>query len=329
MGSPEPIAREIHVKVLDRHGNPIPGAKISWTEDGEARGSIPSSKGFAVLHPVEENSEVEVTAECKGSKQVRKPAVGQNLCEFNFTDMPKTPTKVIVAAITTLGAIAVAYIQFWPGSQEAATLTVYVKDADSSVGIANARVSVEGINTPTPKPTDSDGKALFELKVKKNETLTIAGSAANYENAAVTTKDTSQPVNLFLKRKLAAPMPVPASAAPIAPTKPTATGTVDGTWEVRVSGDIALQRVRSGSFSFSTLLNGSTSVTADVTLDGATTRLQGTASRQNDRFFLEYEAKTSTGSWTGKGQLSLAKAALEGYLTDADGKQVPVLLRKP
>lgn len=348
--------REIQVRARDRDGALLRGSTISWTEDDHLRGTVEYSDGHMTLYPLSATSTVAVKVTYQGEEQNRKLAIGQTLCEFYFLDKtsstttpnsPLTPTPgaasgpgsqtsaspwwstsaVIAAVITAVSAIIVAYFQFGVGKRntDSVTLSVYVKDSVSAAPIPRAKVTVQSSSAPAPVISDSQGLAIFELPSGKGESMKIAGSAANYEDGTVVTKASDRPVELLLNAK----PEIPASA-PVRPSaRAPAAAALVGTWEIRISGDLTLKRVRDGTFDFALIPDGRTAVQARIEIDGATTQLNGFASRQNNRLFLDYRAQAGSDSWQGKGQLRITNETLDGYITDAKGQDVPITLRKP
>lgn len=355
--------REIYVRARDGDGTLLRGALFSWTEDGQDRGRIDPSDGHTVLRPVSATSIVEVVVSYEGQEQRRKLAVDQTLCEFDYPHVrlpapamampaaptapaaqpaaaaPSTPTPatrsrwrvhhtVLVALITTLGAVAVGYWQYGPPSRaEAAgpkqtTLAVYVTDATSAAPVPRAQVSLQSPGMVPPRQTDDRGGVAFELPAGQSGTVTLSVQAPQYESRTLQVQlPVSQPVTVSLKALRARPG---AGAS-----RPPAAVALAGSWEVRVDGHLALKRLSRGVFDFAALPDGRSTVRASLQLDGLPVELDGHASRQNERVFLQYRARAGAEDWSGQGELAQAGSTLSGYLTDRNGQQVPVTLRKP
>ena len=343
---------EIHVRVRRADGALLNGAAIHWTEDGIDRGGTDSSEGHMTLHPASPTSIVEVKVSYDGKVQSRKLAVDQTICDFSYNDvLPPAPAgppvsgalpvnvplwrnpAVVAAIIALIGTILVGWWQFGPrfttgpvAKSETVTLIVYVKDDATGVPVPRAKVTLQSSAMPAPKFADDYGRAEFQLAKGKDSSLDIGASAQGYDNATLAIRE------LVADRQVELPMrKVRVTAPPVTPPsgpKPAAAAP-SGTWQVQISGDPALKRIQSGTFDFAPVPDGRFTVRGRFVLEGAAVELDGTASRQNNRVFVQFKAQTEARTWNGEGQFDLKGNEMLGTLTDAQRQAVGVTLRKP
>lgn len=346
MNAPLRRPNEIHVRVRGENGQLLAGAAIHWTEDGADRGGSDSSDGHMTLHPSSEGSIVEVTVSFEGREQKQKLAIEQTTCDIVYPNggrakeeaAPLVPnsssersvwkTPVVVAAVVTAAAaVLVGWWQYGSSSGGKVGLVVYVKDLSSGRPVPRARVALQSVDMPPPKLADDLGRAEFQLAKGKEKTFSVSARAQGYEDAtiSVTASEVDYQVELPMTAK---PVAVAASAGsrPGAPAFPMPSGT----WQVQASGDLGLKRVSGGTFEFSPVLNGLSTVRARLTLDDTAVTLDGQVSRQNNRLFFKFKAQSDASSWSGEGQFAMtAGNAMHGALSDGKKAQVAVQLRKP
>ena len=351
MATVRPAPNEIHVRVRRADGALLSGAAIHWTEDGSDRGGTDSSEGHMTLHPASPSSIVEVRVSYDGKVQSRKLAVDQTVCDFNYPNvLPPSPASagppssppanvplwrnpvVVAAVIALVGTIIVGWWQFGPRPKsetvtksETVMLLVYVKDDATGSPIRRAKVTLQSSAMPAPKLADDYGRAEFRLPKGKDSSVDISASAQGYEDATLAIRE------LVADRQIDLPMHKARVAAPVTPpTSPKSVAAApSGTWQVQISGDPALKRIRSGTFDFAPVPDGRFAVRGRLVLDGAAVDLEGTAARQNNRVFVQFKAQAEARTWNGEGQFDLRGNVMDGTLTDAQRQAVGVTLRKP
>lgn len=335
MNSTKRFERAIRVDVRDADGRLLEDTTISFTEDDKDRGKVLHTDGHSTLNPQRENSIIGVTVEHGGVSQSRKLALEQTQCSFVFANVRRQPDgnqgssfrspTVIAAVITGLVALAVGYWQFVYKSESTVQLAVYVKDAATMRPIARAEVTLERASRHEPRTADDQGTARFKIVKGIDKDLRVTARAIGYNDStlSIDAPITDDNVELKLTGKTRSPAP------PTTGGKTVALEVPNGTWQVMMVGDPALQRVSSGTFAFSPQPAGAIIVTGRFLLDGIETRLEGTAGKQNAQVFIKFNAKAGAGQWAGQGNLEIVGPnRMKGHLTDQTGKEVPVVLKK-
>ena len=212
-------------------------------------------------------------------------------------------------------------------------LAVFVKDASSGRPIPLAEVTLQRTSLNEPQTTDNLGTVRFKIIPGADRDLRVTARASGYQDKTqiidVPQRDANVEVSLA---PASAPPSVGASAPP--PRLVAGAGSApapSGTWQLQGNGDPALQRIGVGNFDFAPQSDGRTLVRARFALDGAAVELDGVATRQNTQLFLKFSARSPAQSWSdGTGTLQgVGTNQLRGFITDAKGVQVPLLLKKP
>lgn len=344
-GTPPPLRRLITIDVLDGSGKLLPGFNLQWWEDNKPRGTLTSSTGQARLEPVKGNSIVEIEVEYQGQPQRQKLAVTQQNWTFTYNSVNQPPaqapqpppgnsglaswTPIIVALIGLVGVLAVGYWQFGPKPEPTptpreVTLTIYVKNR-SGGAIPGAQVRLERSAGPETRGADGNGAARFTVAIGPRDVsravVTATGFRENTQSVPAIERDTS--LDVFLE-------PLPERSPP--PSRPLANGVSvpSGTWQVQMSGNLALRRITAGSMLFSPQPDGGILFEGSITLDGAVARLRGKAGRQNTQLFLEFDAESGDRRWHGTGNLEGRQGKqMAGHVVDAAGREVPLELKQP
>lgn len=335
--------REIRVYARDADERPLLGSTISFFEDGKPRGKVVGSDGHATFAPARPESEIAVTVEYEGRRETRTLTLKQDNITIIFREVrqggappapppaPPAPSvwrnpTVVAAAIAAVAALVGAYWQFIYKPAQAAptevTLAVFVKEAGSGRPIPRADVTLQRTSRAEPRMADDLGTARFRVVPGVDRELSVTARASGYQDRTQSVDVPERDANVEVAL-MARPAPAPGPAAPAAASP-------SGTWQLQGSGDPALQRTGVGNFDFAPQSDGRILVRARFVLDGAPVELEGVAQRQNTQLFLKFSARSAAQPWPdGSGTLQgVGTSQLRGFITDAKGAQVALLLKK-